>query len=72
MSFQTAVQDQTVSIGLFQMHRIHTGFDFQRIEGVQADLDQFGQKGIDVTAGMQVGLDAPGMRPVSSSPAWGS
>lgn len=47
-----AVEDQIFTKLLFQGNRVHTGFDFQRVQGIQPDGNQIGHKRVNVAAGM--------------------
>jgi hypothetical protein len=46
---------------------VHAGLDLQRVQAIQADLDQLGYKGIDDTAGVQARLDPLVVSPLDGS-----
>lgn len=62
-SVDPAVQQQFVPIGVFDVEWIHSCFDLKRVQSIHADLDQFRDKWVHVTARVQAYFGALGMRP---------
>ena len=62
-----SVENQVGTKTLLQLFRLHTGLNLQRVESVHTNFHQLRHKGHDVAAGVQMGLDAPGMRPFHSA-----
>ena len=46
----TAMKNKVLPIGFLQVDGVHASLNLQRIQGIKADLDQFGYEWIDISA----------------------